>query len=711
VAAGSIGTPITCTLGTIASNAYAQIAVVATLTAAAAPLPGNNSVGMVADVTATEPDSNTANNHFDGSFNARQAQADVALTITADPTTVTVGSPVTLTATITNNGPDPATHVRFAGLEKVVSVSSAVTVSAGRQGSCYQGVDPDVSDTPQIYCSFDSIGSGASAQIAVVATLTSAAAPLPGNNSVGMVADVTAAEPDPNTANNHFTGSFNVRQLQADVALTITANPTTAVVGSPLTFTVTISNNGPDPATNVVFSGFDGPSLAGFTGLSYSSPHCRGDSLGSGISCSIGTLRNGGGEVVTVTATPTATVPGLASSTTVSSTFIGSVSATELDPVSANNSASVPIDVTRPAGQFTDGTQALSFSTPQSTITLSFTGGVTSPGFTSVAAMTSVPKLPAGFEVNGVAYNITTSAQYTAPVTVCFSGSFTESDWIMHVENSVGVKLSNQKRLPVGDPPYSTICAQTQTLSPFVVARELNRPPSANAGMNQVLDATSAAGAKVTLIGSGSDPDLDSLTFSWSGPCGSVSTAVATLTCPIGVSTMTLTVNDGRGGSASATVVITVLGPMDIKNSVLGDLTALRATVTNRQDGAKLDDAIARLTDSLDASLWIDQTHLDSQLGDQVFDAEKKCAGKLQELIKGRRKTTADAVLQAFINRIARADRLLALIAISDAQQQNGDPRRIALANDQVAKGDGQAARGLSKEAIDFYRSAWRQVT
>ena len=74
---------------------------------------------------------------------------------------------------------------------------------------------------------------------------------------------------------------------------------------------------------------------------------------------------------------------------------------------------------------------------------------------------------------------------------------------------------------------------------------------------------TLGTGARAGIVfvcthGSGSDPDGDTLSFSWSGPCGPASSAVATLTCPIGVNSMTLTVSDGRGGVASGVVMITV---------------------------------------------------------------------------------------------------------------------------------------------------------
>jgi hypothetical protein len=86
----------------------------------------------------------------------------------------------------------------------------------------------------------------------------------------------------------------------------------------------------------------------------------------------------------------------------------------------------------------------------------------------------------------------------------------------------------------------------------------LNSPPTGSAGSDQVVEATSPAGATVTLSGSGSDPDGDPLYFAWSGACGIASGAGATFTCPLGTSMMTLTVTDSWGLSATASVAVTV---------------------------------------------------------------------------------------------------------------------------------------------------------
>ena len=82
--------------------------------------------------------------------------------------------------------------------------------------------------------------------------------------------------------------------------------------------------------------------------------------------------------------------------------------------------------------------------------------------------------------------------------------------------------------------------------------------PVADAGEDQVVDASSACSATVTLRGSGFDPEGDSLTFVWSGPFGVVSGATAVVSLPAGSHVLTLTVSDGRGGGDTDTVTVTV---------------------------------------------------------------------------------------------------------------------------------------------------------
>jgi hypothetical protein len=91
-----------------------------------------------------------------------------------------------------------------------------------------------------------------------------------------------------------------------------------------------------------------------------------------------------------------------------------------------------------------------------------------------------------------------------------------------------------------------------------------NEPPVADAGEDQSgIEATSAAGASVSLDGTGStDPDSDPLTYSWSAPgvtFDDASSATPTGTFPLGTTEATLTVDDGNGGSDTDAVLVTVV--------------------------------------------------------------------------------------------------------------------------------------------------------
>lgn len=77
---------------------------------------------------------------------------------------------------------------------------------------------------------------------------------------------------------------------------------------------------------------------------------------------------------------------------------------------------------------------------------------------------------------------------------------------------------------------------------------QMNKPPEADAGEDQIVECTGQDGAAVTLDGSASsDPDGDELTYTWTWPGGSATGMVATATFPLGSHCVTLTVRDPSG--------------------------------------------------------------------------------------------------------------------------------------------------------------------
>jgi hypothetical protein len=109
----------------------------------------------------------------------------------------------------------------------------------------------------------------------------------------------------------------------------------------------------------------------------------------------------------------------------------------------------------------------------------------------------------------------------------------------------------------------------------FAATQASNQAPTAAAGADQTLEATSPAGAAFTVTGSGTDADGDALTFTWTGAAsGSGSILSGTLPAPAAPSksqsyALTLSVSDGQGGETFDEVVVTVT---DTRGPVLSNV-------------------------------------------------------------------------------------------------------------------------------------------
>ncbi|TMA90900.1 MAG: DUF11 domain-containing protein [Deltaproteobacteria bacterium] len=178
--------------------------------------------------------------------------ADVSVTKSDTPDPVTVGTNVTYTMTITNNGPDIATDVELTDtLPGAVTLVSA-TPSAG---SC--------TGTSIIVCDLGSLANGASATVIIVV----------GTTAIGTLtntASVSLAETDTNPSNN-VEREHTVVTL-ADLAVKAISTVTAAIPGSAIVVNDTTLNNGKVAA---------GASTTGFF-LSTDAKFAAGDvSLGS----------------------------------------------------------------------------------------------------------------------------------------------------------------------------------------------------------------------------------------------------------------------------------------------------------------------------------------------------------------------------------------------------------------------------------------------
>jgi len=123
--------------------------------------------------------------------------------------------------------------------------------------------------------------------------------------------------------------------------------------------------------------------------------------------------------------------------------------------------------------------------------------------------------------------------------------------------------------------PGETTAGQAASGVVFLVTS--NRPPTADAGADRTVAANASCQAQVVLDASrSSDPDGDTLTYTWSGPFGTVTGSSPTVTLPLGKTAITLLVDDGHGGHDSATVDITVA---DMTPPAIASVAATPATL------------------------------------------------------------------------------------------------------------------------------------
>jgi hypothetical protein len=92
------------------------------------------------------------------------------------------------------------------------------------------------------------------------------------------------------------------------------------------------------------------------------------------------------------------------------------------------------------------------------------------------------------------------------------------------------------------------------------------------------------------------------------------------------------------------------------------------------------------------------------------MNEEKLAANKLAEIMDAKECPVETAVLQGFIDRIVKCDRLLAIISIQDAAAAGLNAKKVAQDYAMVAKGDREADAGHYANAIEHYRNAWRHA-
>lgn len=172
---------------------------------------------------------------------ANFTQADLSLAMSVDDATPDINQNVNFTVTLTNNGPDTATNVAVS--DQLPSGVNFVS-SSGSQGS--------YSSATGIW-TVGTVNSGSIATLQLTGRIQSA------GTRVNFAEVSSSGQFDPNSTpgngnqpNENDQASVTLVTALIDLSLVKTAVPTTVIVGNNVTYTVALSNAGPDTATGVV---------------------------------------------------------------------------------------------------------------------------------------------------------------------------------------------------------------------------------------------------------------------------------------------------------------------------------------------------------------------------------------------------------------------------------------------------------------------------
>ncbi|WP_191621224.1 DUF11 domain-containing protein [Marinihelvus fidelis] len=382
---------VSCALGTVANSASATVTIVV-IPQVAGELSNTAAVNSGAD--DPNPDDNSVT--ITTTVDAASSSSDLAVSTVASPDPVTVGEVLTYTITVTNGGPDEAPDVNLSDLLADDVTFQSVSPS---QGSCQHS-------NGTVSCTLGALASGGSATITVTVVPQAA-------GQVANTASVTGGNEDPNLDDNSATVMTTVEAADStsDLSVSKSASPDPVTVGDTLTYTLTVSNAGPDDAPDVSVTDMLSGDVT-FQSASASQGSCQ-HSAGT-VSCALGTIANGASATATIMVVPQ--VAGELSNT-------ASVNAASNDPNPDDNSDTVTTTV-EPAETTSDLSIEKTADRPQvdvgENVTYSIQVANTGPEDAPNVMVTDTLSASASF----VSMSTTSgSCQHVAPVVTCDLGT------------------------------------------------------------------------------------------------------------------------------------------------------------------------------------------------------------------------------------------------------------------------------------------------
>lgn len=511
-------TIITCNLGDMAKDEAEIITIVVTVGGSV-----RGTINNTAEVTSSTSDP-TPGNNSDPEGTSVTGQADLTLTKDDDPDPVQVAfSPLDYTLTITNNGPSDAT-----GVVVTDTLPSGMTFAFSTPSIC--------TGSSQVVCTLtSSIPDGGVFQVTIRVNATAI-----GKFTNSAVVD--ALETDPNTADNTATEETTVNP--ADLTISKSASSATVLLGRPLTYTITIYNNGPNTATSVLLTDTL-PSSVSFQSSSPGSPTCTHAS--GKVTCNLGNISPLDDQTVTIVVIPTLVG-------TITNTV--QTAATQPDPDTTDNTATVTT-VVNPlidlvvskstsssvvAGKFLTYTLSITNNGPSTATGVTLTDSL-SPQVTFFSASAGCTHL-AGV-VTCALSNLADDANTSVTIVVKVNSSATGP--IANSASVTGAQFDSNLSNNTSNTVNTTVTRQTD------LTIKKSAPSSVVAGNNLTFTLTITNNGSSDAIGSGVITVTDTL------PVAQVSFVSASSGCSLAGSVVTCILgNLVSGGNTSVNIVVKV---------------------------------------------------------------------------------------------------------------------------------------------------------
>jgi uncharacterized repeat protein (TIGR01451 family) len=558
------GGMVDCPLGTMAARDTAAVTIEVIPTEATVPAPSPPPT-MSNQVSVTTP-AIMAGNALDPVPNNLFIEhtkvlpptgADLAISQSDNPDRVVVDTLLTYTIQVTNNGPENAPDVMMKDHLPVMPSGQQVPfVSAvSTQGSC---VD-NTAATGTVDCDLHTVAAGSTVTITIEVKPSEATVPaVTPPNTISNVVNVLiqAGSPvDPDLSNNDAVETTVVLPPTGyDLDIAKTGSPEPVVVHNILTYTIQVTNHGPDDAPDVTVSDMlpSLPTVGQVTFLSASASQGQGCTNNGGlVECTFNQLIAGDTATITLSVIPTEDTTGYPQLSNVADVSTLEMRTGNPDPDTSNN-----------------------MSAPARTTVLSTSGANTPP---VAADDTFTMDEDSGTLSKDVVGNDTDAEG--DPLTVMLGSDVSRGTLTLNPDGSFDYTPDPNffgtdffTYIAYDGQFYSNVATAT------ILVNRINDPPVAvAAGPAQPVN----VGDTVQLDGSGSyDVDKDPLTYSWSFfsiPAGS-SAVLMNPAAPnptfvpdvAGIYEVQLVVNDGQVDSAPDIVSVSVNAP---STTTLGDGT------------------------------------------------------------------------------------------------------------------------------------------